>query len=73
MKQLHYTCKKLTDKNEVAVIQKYGWDAKRYTTALIGKQAYRNIKYHQSYFIRFSCVYVCIYCSYFIDKLVSII
>jgi hypothetical protein len=39
MEQLHYACKKLTDKNEIAMIQKYGWDAKRYTTALTGKQA----------------------------------
>ncbi|KAH0946879.1 hypothetical protein HN011_000957 [Eciton burchellii] len=35
MEQLHYACKKLTDKNEVAMMQKYGWDAKRYTTALV--------------------------------------
>jgi len=37
MEQLHHACKKLIDKNEIAMIQKYGWDAKQYTTALTGK------------------------------------
>jgi len=74
MEQLHYACKKLTDKNEIAMIQKYGWDAKRYTTALTGKQAYKNFKYPQSYLIELSLrICACTYCSYFIEKLVSII
>ncbi|KAH0946913.1 hypothetical protein HN011_007438 [Eciton burchellii] len=34
MKQLHYTCTELKNKSEIAIIYKYGCDAKRYTTIL---------------------------------------
>jgi len=37
MRQLHFACTKLRDKNEIAIIQQYGWEAKHYTVALIGK------------------------------------
>jgi len=40
MKQLHYACAELKDKNEIAIVYKYGYDAKRYTTILISKQTY---------------------------------
>ncbi|XP_019887127.2 uncharacterized protein LOC105279101 isoform X2 [Ooceraea biroi] len=35
MGQLHCACTKLRDKNEIAIIQKYGRNAKRYTAALL--------------------------------------
>ncbi|KAH0946911.1 hypothetical protein HN011_007303 [Eciton burchellii] len=35
MRQLHFACTKLRDKNEIAIIQQYGWEAKHYTVALI--------------------------------------
>ncbi|KAH0946914.1 hypothetical protein HN011_007451 [Eciton burchellii] len=34
MKQLHYACTEIRDKNEIAIIYKYGCDAKRYSTIL---------------------------------------
>ncbi|KAH0946893.1 hypothetical protein HN011_001517 [Eciton burchellii] len=34
MGQLHFACIKLKDKNEIAIIQQYGWEAKRYTVVL---------------------------------------
>jgi len=37
MKQLHYACTELRDKNEIAIIYKYGCDAKRYSTILTSK------------------------------------
>jgi len=37
MKQLHYACAELKDKNEIAIIHKYGYDAKRYTTTFTSK------------------------------------
>jgi hypothetical protein len=37
MGQLHFACIKLKDKNEIAIIQQYGWEAKRYTVVLTGK------------------------------------
>jgi len=38
MGQLHNACIKLKDKNEIAIIQQYGWKGKRYTAVLIGKE-----------------------------------
>ncbi|EZA55471.1 hypothetical protein X777_04264 [Ooceraea biroi] len=35
MRQLHRACTKLEDKNEIAIINKYGWNAHRYTIVLI--------------------------------------
>ncbi|XP_026826453.1 uncharacterized protein LOC105286929 isoform X2 [Ooceraea biroi] len=35
LQQVHHVCTKLTDKNEIAIIQQYGWEAKRYTTTLL--------------------------------------
>ncbi|EZA46972.1 hypothetical protein DMN91_005505 [Ooceraea biroi] len=35
LQQLHHACNKLTDKNEIAIIQQYGWEAKRYTAVLV--------------------------------------
>jgi len=43
MKQLHYACAELKDKNEIAIIYKYGCDAKHYTTILTCKLIYFNI------------------------------
>jgi len=37
MKQLHYACTEIKDKNEIAIIYKYGCDAKRYSTILTSK------------------------------------
>jgi len=37
MGQLHNECIKLKDKNEIAIIERYGWEAKRYTAALLSK------------------------------------
>jgi len=37
MQQLHYACTELKDKNEIAIIYKYGCDAKRYATILTSK------------------------------------
>jgi len=37
MEQLHYTCTELKNKSEIAIIYKYGCDAKRYTTILTSK------------------------------------
>ncbi|XP_011350800.2 uncharacterized protein LOC105287080 isoform X1 [Ooceraea biroi] len=35
MQRLHCACTKLTDKTEIAIIQQYGWEAKRYTAILV--------------------------------------
>lgn len=35
--QLQYTYNKLKDKNEIAIIEKYNYNAKRFTTVLISK------------------------------------
>ncbi|KAH0946924.1 hypothetical protein HN011_009366 [Eciton burchellii] len=35
LEQLHDACIKLKDKNEIAIIQRYGCEAKRYTTAFV--------------------------------------
>jgi len=40
MKQLHDACTELKDKNEIAIVHKYGYNAKRYTTILTSKQSY---------------------------------
>jgi len=37
MKQLHYACTEIKDKNEIAIIYKYGWNARRYTIILSNK------------------------------------
>jgi len=37
--QLHDVCIKLKDKNEIDIIRKYGWNAQRFTTIVIGKIA----------------------------------
>jgi hypothetical protein len=37
MGQLHNACIKLKDKNEIAIIQQYGYEGKLYTAILIGK------------------------------------
>jgi len=37
MGQLHFACIRLKDKNEIAIIQQYGWKAKCYTVVLTGK------------------------------------
>jgi len=37
MKQLHYACTELKNENEIAIIHKYGCEAKRYTTILTSK------------------------------------
>jgi hypothetical protein len=37
MGKLHFTCTELKDKNEIAIIQQYGREAKRYTATLVGK------------------------------------
>jgi hypothetical protein len=39
MMQLHDVCIKLKDKNEIDIIRKYGWNAQRFTTIVIGKIA----------------------------------
>jgi len=35
--KLQYICNELKDENEIAIIEKYGYIAKRYTIALMGK------------------------------------
>ncbi|KAH0946896.1 hypothetical protein HN011_004503 [Eciton burchellii] len=35
MTQLHNACIKLKDKNEISIVQRYGWEAKRYITAFL--------------------------------------
>jgi hypothetical protein len=37
MTQLHNACIKLKDKNEISIVQRYGWEAKRYITAFLRK------------------------------------
>jgi len=52
MKQLHYACIEVKDKNEIAIIHKYGWNARQYTMIFTSEQSY-TIFYHYSeiYFI----------------------
>lgn len=35
--ELHRTCDQLKDVNEIAIIEKYGYKGKRFTTVLTGK------------------------------------
>ncbi|XP_019699783.1 uncharacterized protein LOC109504422 [Harpegnathos saltator] len=37
LEKLQHICNGLEDKNEVAIIEKYGYDGKRYTTNIISK------------------------------------
>jgi len=37
MKHLHYACTELKDKNEIAIIHKYGWNARYYISAIISR------------------------------------
>jgi len=40
--KLQYICNELKDENEIAIIEKYGYIAKRYTIALTGKIIFSN-------------------------------
>jgi hypothetical protein len=50
MKQLHYACTELKDKNEIAIIHKYGCNAKQYTMIITSEQSYMMF-YSVIYFI----------------------
>lgn len=40
LEQCQHICNDLKDKNEIAIIEKYGYDGKRYTTHIICKIIY---------------------------------
>lgn len=39
--QMQYTCDKLTTKEEIAIIKKYGWKAKCYAKVVIRKKIFQ--------------------------------
>lgn len=40
MTELHHECKELKDQNEIAIIERYGYTARRFTLAFIGIYRY---------------------------------
>jgi len=53
--QLQYICNELKDENEIAIIRRYGYNAKYYTIALTGKtiSIYTTIFYLIYYYISY--------------------
>lgn len=55
LEQLLHTCNKLKDANEIAIIDEYRYNAKRYTVALSSKIIF--FMYNHGFFLSKNCQY----------------